>query len=353
MTALTRNRARRSALIAPVLLAALIGGCGESPAPADPPAEARAQAPDEQAVMTAIEAVEHYVAAEDLASAEAVAGRLVERAPRDARARELLGRVLLTRAITAGSPGGPGSRLDRAYEEYRAAAEIDPSGGGLHQNAGSIAAMLGRPEDALRHYLAAEEADPLNAQHPLYAAQVLIGQQRYAEARAALERVLTIDPDEPMAEASLAVVALEQQRLEEAIERIERARSLDPASLDLRIMEARIRRRTGHPERSVQLLAGLDAEVRATEAVTSELAGALAAAGRHGRAAEAWLHRYRSRPQEPEIWRAALRAAESLLRADRRDDAWLWLQEARLLAPDDAEVQALEARLTATAGPGR
>jgi tetratricopeptide (TPR) repeat protein len=328
-----------------VLVASLVAGCGDrsSGTGGDPgPAVA------ESATVAAMEAAEQYLADGDPAAAETVAARLAERLPRDPRARELLGRVLLSRAIGLEQAGSPDAAVlyARAYEEYAAAADgAGPHAAGLHHSAGTLAMQIGRPTVALEHYTRAGEADPLDARAPLFAAQILIEQERFDAADRSLLRVLALDPDQPQALASRAVIAMHRGAYEDALDRVRAAREIDPRDLAIRVIEARIQRAAGEPAEALRLLVALPEPQRVSRPMTSEIAAAWSALGRHDRAAEAWALRHRREPDAPEIWRAAVEAGTSYARSGAWRDAAAWLAEAKIAAPDAPEVAELEERV--------
>ncbi len=297
-------------------------------------------------------AAQEYLDRNELGSAETILRSLLEKAPGDHRAHELLGRVLYTGWVLR--PGGDGSdaRLREAAAHYRRAVEhargLDGvSAAGLHQSAGEIAAAAGDDDEALRRFREAGVLDSTNPKHPLYEAQILMRTARTGEAEAALERVLALDPDEPFAHATLAAVALERGDREAAFRHVVNARRIDPASLPLRIQEARVRRLGGAPREALLLLVGLGAEERAEEAVASEMAECYRTLGEPGRASAVWEHRYR---HHPAAWRAAVRAGQAGLEAGDPERARYWLGLAKLAAPEAPEVRALESAL---APPGR
>jgi predicted Zn-dependent protease len=301
-----------------------------------------------ESVEASLQAAGTYVNAGELVKAEAILGRLVERAPGNVHARELLGQVLVMQAAeadAAGDPAGAAAARREAYEHYRAAAEADAESSGLQQSAGMIALTAGLPEAALAHFRAAEALAPGDVQPPLFAAQVLLQMERRDEARTALQRVLALDPDESRAHASLAVICLEEERYADALDHIAEARAIDPADHGLRLMEARIRRRAGDPRAAVELLAALLPEERADAGITAELAASYTALGEHVKAARAWEHRYERRRTEPTAYLAAVEAARSLLAAGRLAEARLWLEQARLAGRNAPAVRELEREL--------
>jgi tetratricopeptide (TPR) repeat protein len=325
-----------------LLLAVTYIGCDRAPdaSTSAPPADA-ADLRQSAATESALAAAQQYLESNDLASAATILAKLLETAPGDHRAHELFGRVLYLQ----GRPG-------EAYDHYRAAVEAagedDPAAAaGLNQSAGEIASAAGLPKPALDHFRAAGRLDPSAPKHPLYEAQILIQLDRRDEAREALERVLSLDPDEAYAHASLAVVALRDDDQPDALRHIGEARAIAPGNLGIRVQEARIRRHFDQPRRALELLLALNPRLRTEEAVTSEIAACYLALDRPRDAALAWEQRYRADPHSGSAWRAAVRAGEAHLAAGRREDAQWWWQQARLAAPEADEVRALGRKLQA------
>lgn len=359
MIARVPNLLRRRGLAVALLLitapTALLAGCPSS-APAPPPAPVPAPSPTAAAVVgrakidAALEAAEKYIARNERDAARLILQELIVKAPGESHAHELLGQVLYIDALIARARGDEAAAAAlsiASYDRYRAA--VDGAAGrsaelraGLHQSAGEIASAAGLRERALEHFEAAAKLSPLNAKHPLHAAQMDLLLGRVDAARSALERALLLDPDDPYAHASMALVALAGGDRAAAIASIEEARRIDPGDMGLRVQEARVRRLCDQPAAGLQLLSGLDARTRAEEGVTEELAACSRRLGDPAGAAEAWEHRYR---EHPEQWRAALRAAEAHLEAGQRDRAWALVREAAAAAPSAPEVIALQKAL--------
>ncbi|MHC4082522.1 MAG: tetratricopeptide repeat protein [Planctomycetota bacterium] len=305
------------------------------------------------AIDAALAAAEQYLDGNDLASAETILVKLLDRSPGDYRAHELYGRVLFLEGVQApqtGNAESSGPLFEKAYRHYRAAVEaageVDPMvAAGLNQSAGEIASAAGLPDRAVEHFQAAGRLDATAPKHPLYEAQMLIQLERRAEARRALERVLALDPDEAYAHASLAAVALQDGDRASAVRHVQEAREIAPENLGIRIQEARIRRQCDQPRHALELLLALSERHQTEEAVTAEIAACYMALGQPLDAAKAWEHRYRRHSRHPTAWRAAAKAGEAYLAAGRQQDAQWWCRQAQLAAPDEAEVKALEQAL--------
>ena len=313
---------------------------------------------DSAAVIASLSAAEQYLGAGDTASAEAILIKLLDKMPGDYRAHELYGRVLYLEAAVAGGQAAI-ERLARAHDHYRTAVELATEAAietrelaGLNQSAGEIGSVAGRRAEALGHFREAGRLDPSNPKHPLYAAQILVQLDDLDEAKAALQRVLVLDPDEAFAYASLASIALAEADRDGAIRHIEAARAIDADSLAIRLQAARIRRRCDQPKRGLELLLGLDDKTRAQEAVAAEIAACYARLGEPAKAAAAWEHRFWTHPHHPTAWRAAVRAAHVYLAAGDIDRAREWSTQARLVAaPGEPEVEALKRAIESAPDP--
>jgi tetratricopeptide (TPR) repeat protein len=312
------------------------------------PAQPSAPPPAPEKIEQSLAAAQSYIIADELSKAEAILLKLIERAgvPGEVRAHELYGQVLNLQAAAAQKRGDAlaASKLRaRAYEQYQAAVRIDSTTAGLQHSAGVMAMAAGLPDEALDHFVAAAKLDPNQPQFALFAAQLLIQQKRYDEARAHLDQVLKIDPDDAMAHASLAVIAMEQGQLENAMVHVREARRIDPGDVNIRVQEAKILRRQDKPKAALELLVGLSPTERAQEAVAFEIAACNEMLGDLIKAARAWQHCVQTNPIDPRTWLYQTRAAQLLLKAGEREQAWMWLQEAKMAAPNAPEVKELEA----------
>ncbi|MCI0363986.1 MAG: hypothetical protein L0Y44_14010 [Phycisphaerales bacterium] len=336
-------------MITMVLAGAAIAAACKEKAPQNSPTES-VQSPEVSAenVEAALAAAQEYLNVDDGAKAQAILLTLIDRAPEDPRARELYGqtlKLLALQAQKAGDDDAARSHHEKAYEQYEIALKFDPESAGLHHSAGLMALAINRNDAALNHFRSAGRLEPYNKQYSLFEAQLLIQSRRFDEARRALEWVLVLDKDEALAHASLAMIALEEADFEKALGHMATARQIEPADIELRAQEARIHRRRGEPNRALELLVGLSDQERAQEIVAYEIAASHADLGDHLSASRAWQHCYQANPRNPKAWLAAVRAGEAYLRAGDRKQARRWLEEAQLLAPNQAQVKALEEAL--------
>jgi tetratricopeptide (TPR) repeat protein len=325
-------------------------GCGDQShtgsASSDTPAAGNR--PDPARIDASLHAAEDHLNAGDLANAEAILTRLVERAPDDVRGFELLAHTQLSRGVTERAKGdhaGARRHFENAYYQFTRVIELSPGEAGYHQSAGEIAQMLDNDDEALEHYQRARALSPRDPKPALMAAQILVQRDRFDEAEDALQRVLERDPDEPLAHVSLANLRLKQRRYDEALAAVREAREIDPAETSFRLLEATILRQSGRPRAALELLVPLDAEQRARHTVAREIAACYIDLGQPREAARVWGFAYQSNPGHEDAWLAALRAGEAMLDAGEIDTARMWLREARRTAEGRREVEDFAARV--------
>lgn len=346
-----------------IVLVASLTACSESPSTPTPSnssgstnAKNNSTSPpglEQKTIDAALEAAQQYLDNDELSNAETILLRLLEKAPDEVYANEMLARLAFRRGTIARDAGNERAALEQfqiAYSKYEDVIAQQPDVAGFHQNAGEFAISAGQTDRALKHFQQAGALDPTNLKHPLYEAQVLLQQDQVAQARAAIERVLALDADQPYGLATLASIQMAEGETEGAVASISEARELvtdDVDRLSLRIVEARLLRQAGQPERALDLLLPLDSATRRTLQVTSEIAASHLAMGEPLKALEVWQTRY----QRTSDWRAARGAAACCLAAERVDDAWVWYRRAQLDAPlDDAELAAMRAQLEEASG---
>ena len=146
------------------------------------------------------------------------------------------------------------------------------------------------------------------------------------------------EPDEPDNLLAAANEAAARGDCEKALEYVRRFRSDQPENLMLRIREAGLSNDCGKPQHAIDLLIDLDANTRALEPVTAELANAYLMTNRPGKAAMTWELRF---IVDETAWDAAVHAASSWLEAGQYNTARWWYEQARAAAPDSPEVEVL------------
>lgn len=316
-----RNTGRRLgiAALALALVGVVVGGVYalrslmRTPAPAEAALTGMGAGPiDAQSVLDSARA---YMDSDQAGAAEAILRRAVERLPTHQQVHFLLGEALLAQA-----------RPDEAYAFYDQGILIGPDHPEYRHAAATIAATIGRFEDAELHYRAAQRLDPANPKYPLYLAQVQRKQGHADEARASLVVATKIDPDLAIAWGSLAAIAMDEGRLEMAEHYLGKAVALEPERTEWRVMRARILRRQNQPQDGATVLLALPESVRTTDkGVIQELATCYGMLSRADDAAGLYQAAVATFPDDPEM---AYQAALWLDRAGKPERARTYAQMA-------------------------
>jgi tetratricopeptide (TPR) repeat protein len=280
-------------------------------------------------VAELLEAARVYTGQREFAKAETVLRSGVERLPVDHRLREALAEVLLQREDRAG-----------AYEQYAWLVEDGSGSAPVAFAAGSLAAVLGEPARAAAFHARAGELDPGNADYPLHLARAQVEMGEIDEAKASLARAAVLDEGRGIIWGMLGELAFRENRLAMAAEHVTKARRLEPSVVAWRVLEARILKRRGEPERALLLLQGLSGPDRNQAPVLRAMGECLGMLGRPGDALALYEVAIEAVPGEPEFRYEAALWAERLGRTDR---ALELAREARLMgeARADAVIERL------------
>jgi len=346
-----RSLAARAGL---ALALSILAGCGGGSEPVE---QAAAPAISPIEVEDRLAAAEQRFETGEVQDAWLIVRSLIEDAPDDARVHEMAGRVLFARAgerRKVGEHDAADDLVARAAAAYDQAVRLDPDSAGLWHSAGMMRYEAGRSSDALDAFQRSQALDPARPKGAVFAAQVLIEQQRWDEAERTLDGALELEPDLPHALASLAVVHWRTGRIDSAVELVARARDHAPGDVGICLHQARILRADGQHRRALEKLLYLPAEERASLPVAEAIARGFHDLDRPLDAADAWMAAFRAANADEATrrvaWRAAAGAAEALLEAGERDRAAIWFRQARAAAPDAPEVLALERAFAGTGG---
>ncbi|TWT99403.1 lipoprotein NlpI [Botrimarina colliarenosi] len=93
---------------------------------------------------------------------------------------------------------------ESALRDYQLAIEIDPDLEAAHTGRGRVCHLLGLLDEGLRHLDAAELLSPDDAMIATGRGDVLVDLGRYGQAKAAYERAIALDPQQPAAYRNLA-----------------------------------------------------------------------------------------------------------------------------------------------------
>jgi len=300
-----------------IILAArsLLSGSPES-LPAPPITESVQQAAPIETIEQVLESVQVYVSAEDYPPAVAILKAALGKYPLDADLRfALVDLYMLTQDFSL------------AYEQIVAAIEQTDGVDAKSQfTAGTLANTIDQPEMALVHYQAAMRGDPNNADYPLYLANIQFKLNKLDEAKASLAIAARLAPDRAMVWATWAKISLRQNKLALAQQHIEKTRRLEPHVPAWTILEANIQKRSGNPERAIELLSALSQDALNDAESMRLLAESYGMIGRPEDAASRMVD---FATLNNESAQAAFDAAIWLERAKQRGDAVLWGRRAR------------------------
>jgi tetratricopeptide (TPR) repeat protein len=109
-----------------------------------------------------------------------------------------------------------------ADASFKKALALEPGNAAVLWRAGTMAATLGRFEEALPLNRRAVELDPLSVSAYIYLAENTYGAGRLDEAAAVLKKALELNPERPYSHALLSMIYLAQAHPQEALAEIER-----------------------------------------------------------------------------------------------------------------------------------
>ena len=277
-----------------------------------------------QTIEQVLESVQVYVSSEDYPPAIAILKSAIARYPLDVDLRFALGDLYMMTEDFA-----------LAYDQYAAAIEYSEGPVPKAQfTAGTLANTIDQPELALVHYEAAMKGDQSNPDYPLYLANIQFKLNKLEEAKASLAIAAKLTPDRAMVYATWAKIALRQNKLTIASQQITKARNLEPAESAWIIIEANIEKRSGNPDRAIELLSALTQDALDDSETMRLLAESYGMVGRPADAASRMVDYANVHNDDAQ---AAFDAAIWLQRADELEDAILWGRRARDLGHPRAQ----------------
>ena len=330
-----------------IALASLLCGCSEEPPTPEASASTNRLEYDPVRFEEGLIAVETWIQDGRPDKADMIARRLVDLTPESLDALEAHARCLSILAAMAKREGRNDGEAQRTEALQRYRELIEQSGSrpiAMHLHAAGLAAQAaGALDEALDYHVRANEIEPDNAQHAIFAGNIHAGRDETESARAWFSRATEIDPREPWGWAGLAEAHRQSGATEMALASIRSARSRSPGNNGFRVAEARILRESDRGREAAQLLFAIDPDQRATRVITAELCAACAQIGEHRRAAQAWsaLH-----ARSPEDHMAATSAARAWISAGEPGEAATWLEAAEAAGADPDELESIRRSLS-------
>jgi tetratricopeptide (TPR) repeat protein len=271
-------------------------------------------------------AAREYLTRGKTGTAVAILDRALEQYPNEGGLHAMRGQALVSM-----------DRKAAALEAFERACFVGPDTAVHRDFAATLAAELGRDDQAVAHWTMAQQLAPENPKYPLYRAQVLRRMGRTDEAKANLMLATGLDPSIGVAWATLAAMALDENKPEMTVQHIRRARELEPGNVSFRVIEAKALRRMNRAGDALTLLGAMDEADRESLEVVEEMALCLGLLGKPQEAAalyEAAVERH------PQNGRVALAAAEWKERAGDNTGALRMAEHAAMLGERGAREMA-------------
>ncbi len=330
-----------------VLGLAALGGAGfagwtiyrvaAAPAPERPTTPEGPGIADTQTVEAVLATVKQLINDGQPSAAETVLSKAVRQFPADQDLRLSYGDLLMSR-----------QRWSEAYDQYVGAIELGPVPAPVEFSAGTLASMTDRPTLAAAHFAAAMRLDPGEPNYPMYLASTQLKLNQTNEAKASLAIAARMAPDRVQVWGMLAQIALTENKLEIAAQHVEKARRIQPASPVWLLMDARIRKRRGEPERALDLLHTLPQQELDQPETLSLLAECYGMLGRPAEAASRYVDAAERNPQSADL---AFESALWLQRAGEPAEALAWARRAAGLGHSRAEAWISAQASAPTDGP--
>jgi tetratricopeptide (TPR) repeat protein len=132
-----------------------------------------------------------------------------------------------------------------ATREFRAAVAVNPKEPNVHFGLGYLLWTQGQTHEAAQEFQAELDNDPENIQATLYLADSEIQMNRMEDARPLLERVVKINPANPMGHLDLGIVYTDAGRNAEALRELKTAAAIEPGNVKAHWRMARLYRSMG------------------------------------------------------------------------------------------------------------
>jgi tetratricopeptide (TPR) repeat protein len=228
------------------------------------------------------------------------ARRLVERYPRFAEARSLLGKLLLD-----------AHRTEDAYKEFQTSLGLDPQQPDVELLSGTIAKGRGDAEAALRHYGRAAEIQPENPLYKLYVAQMYFDRGDYERVRSMMLELVRRDSAYYPAYGMLADVYTKQRKFGLAVQQADKAVENTPISkykeraVYVR-KKAEILKSDNKPDQALEVLRSLPENEREKREVVAVMAECWAMLRQPANAAAEYERAIEASPGDAELLEGAI-----------------------------------------------
>jgi tetratricopeptide (TPR) repeat protein len=195
----------------------------------------------------------------------AVTSTLVERDGASAQSQEAHALVLLADAARLdGLDQSEQATFSRhsALNCYQIACSVSTKPQLLQLSTAQLAQMLNEDEIARHYYKLAHENVPIDSRAAFFLAQMHMLQEEWDEAKSWIDASLQRDKYEPFALLSSALIEAQLGNLDEANKLARQGCAIRPNDPNLRLIQARVMRLSGNPNRALEILGILPLEFR-------------------------------------------------------------------------------------------
>ena len=162
-----------------------------------------------------------------------------------------------------------------ATQEFRAAIAANPKEPNVHFGLGYLLWTQGHAPEAAQEFQAELDNDPEHIQAMLYLADSQIQMNRVEDARPLLEKVVRINPANPMGHLDLGIVYAEAGRNADALRELKAAAAIEPGNVKAHWRLARLYRSMGKTaEANAELTKSKDINRAADEGILKAMSGA-------------------------------------------------------------------------------
>lgn len=158
-----------------------------------------------------------------------------------------------------------------ALDAYILACEKSISPGLLQLSTAQLAHMTGEIPIAIQYYKLAHTNVPNDPRASFFLGQIALLDKQWTEAKGWIAESLNRVPDEPFAILSLALIEAELGNTELATSLAMKGCSMLPEEPNLRFIQARVLRLSGHPTQAWEILSALPKEFQGSQMYIDEL----------------------------------------------------------------------------------
>lgn len=248
------------------MYAALLVGCGNGDSATEEPITVQSR-------RASIDAAMVHLDAGRIIEALAVTSTLVVRDSDSAQSQEAHALVLLAEAARLDHLDQPDQATvtrHSALRCYQFACSSSTDPGLLQLSTAQLAQMLNEDDIAKQHYKLAHENVPADSRAAFFLAQMHMLQEEWDEAKFWIDASLQRDQYEPFALLSSALIEVQLGNLETANTLATLGCNINPNDPNLRFIQARVLRLSGNPNRALEILTTLPAELRESQIGTEE-----------------------------------------------------------------------------------